>query len=102
VKDALRATAWWLLRAVIFRIPVVRRFLTDLVISVEGGLSPVGCLSRAITQAIPGNHDDQIAAELVEIPAGQWLKTRGSHLTLPSGRTLLAEYQAIRESVRGD
>lgn len=98
----MKSALFWLLRTVVFRIPSVRRILTDLVISVEGGLSVVEVLARAITQAIPGTLDDRIAAELAEGPASGWLRTRGARLTLPTGRTLLEEYEAVREAIRGD
>jgi len=102
VKGTLTRLGLWALRNVVLRIPSVRKALLNILGDIDSRLTPLAVLTKAIARAVPGDRDDQIAAELTEIPAKVWIATRGTRLTLPTGRTLAQEYEAIRESVRGD
>jgi len=93
---------WWVFRNLIMRQPAAATIIRDVVQSIQSNQAPIAVLARAIAVAIPGEEDNRLVWELTELPAKQWLATRGARIRLPGGRTLLEEYEAIEKTAGGD
>lgn len=96
----LRAAAWLVVH-VLMTNPRAFRACADLIMAVEGGLSPLAAVARVASDFIPGTADDDLIRELTETPARVWLRGRGGRVMLPTGRTIAETYDALKRRVTG-
>jgi len=101
MKRFLFRTIWWIILRVLASHPKMFRACADLVMAVEGGLAPVAVLGKVLAGFIPGTEDDAIVQELMETPSRVWLRTRGTRIYLPTGRTISESYAAIKREITG-
>jgi hypothetical protein len=92
---------WWIIMRLLASHPRMFRACADLVMAVEGGLAPVAVLGKVLAAFIPGTADDALVQELMETPSRVWLRTRGSRIYLPTGRTIAESYAAIKREITG-